>query len=141
MKRNFILASHGYFAEGIKTSLDIIYGKKDNVYCICAYTDKDVTLKEQIDDTFRKINKQNETIIITDVFGGSVNNEFLSYLTDESIHLIAGLNLPLLIELIAGSEFMDDTKFLINNAIESCKSSIQYCNDTVKSFTEETDEF
>jgi fructoselysine/glucoselysine PTS system EIIA component len=141
MKRNFILASHGYFAEGIKTSLDIILGKNDNVHCICAYTDEKVTLKEQIEAAFEKINKENETVIITDIFGGSVNNEFLHYLTDESVHVIAGLNLPLLIELIAGSEYLDDTKVLINNAIASCKSSIQYCNDTVMSFAAEVEEF
>lgn len=141
MKRNFIFASHGYFAKGIKSSLDIIYGSTNNIHYICAYTDEKVNLKEQIEGIFSKLDKNCETIIVTDVFGGSVNNEFLSYLKDKSIHLVAGLNLPLLIELVAGSEYIDDTNLLIKNAIETCKNSIQYCNETVGVFAEDEDEF
>lgn len=138
--RNFILATHGNFAEGIKNSLEIIYGNVDNIYCICAYTEKDVLLKSQIDKTIENIDNNKEIIVITDLFGGSVNNEFLSYIETHSIHLIAGLNLPLLIELVSVSEYIDDTELLIKNALESSKTSIQYCNDTIKSFSSSEDD-
>ncbi len=35
-----------------------------------------------------------ELIVTTDIFGGSVNNEFMKYLSKSNIHLIAGVNLP-----------------------------------------------
>ena len=139
--RNFILATHGNFAKGIKSSLDIIYGETDNVFCICAYMDEEVQLKSQIEETMSKLNPEKEVIFITDIFGGSVNNELLSYVSSNSIHLIAGLNLPLLIELISSSDYIEDTELLINNAIESSKMSIQYCNETINKYSEEDDEF
>ena len=139
--RNFILATHGNFAKGIKSSLDIIYGETDNVFCICAYMDEEVQLKSQIEETMSKLNPEKEVIFITDIFGGSVNNELLSYVSSNSIHLIAGLNLPLLIELISSSDYIEDTKLLINSAIESSKMSIQYCNETINKYSEEDDEF
>ena len=38
---------------------------------------------------------------MTDVFGGSVNNEFMGLLDTYSFHLVTGLNLALLIEVAA----------------------------------------
>lgn len=139
--RNFIIATHGNFATGIKSSLDIIYGKTDNIFCICAYMDEEVNIDTQIKEALSKVDSDNTTIVITDIFGGSVNNEFLPYIDSHSIHLIAGLNLPMLIELVAGSKYIEDTEALIKNAIEASTTTIQYCNETIKIFSSVEDEF
>ena len=40
MKR-FILVTHAYMSKGIKSSLDLILGKQDNVSVYCAYTEEE----------------------------------------------------------------------------------------------------
>ena len=75
---------------------------------------------------------QDELIVITDIFAGSVNNEFVRFLSRPHFHLLSGLNLPLIIDLLisAGEE---NTEKLISEALISAKESIQYCNQTIAS--------
>ena len=75
---------------------------------------------------------EDELIVITDIFAGSVNNEFVRFLARPNFHLLSGLNLPLIIDLLisAGEE---NTEKLISEALTSAKESIQYCNHTIAS--------
>lgn len=139
--KNIILATHGFFAEGIKSSLEIIYGKINNLYTISAYTDKNQSINEQIENVLNKLDSDSDTIVITDIFGGSVNNEFIPYIESHSIFLIAGLNLPLLIELVSRIDYEKDTEVLIKDVVEASKESIQYCNTTILNCLSDDDEF
>ena len=76
-----------------------------------------------------ELNKDNELIVVTDIFGGSVNNEFLSYVNQKNIFIIAGLNLPFLIEFLAIKE-NHSTYDAIKEALVNSKESIQFCNET-----------
>ncbi|WP_254055891.1 PTS sugar transporter subunit IIA [Klebsiella pneumoniae] len=75
---------------------------------------------------------QDELIVITDIFAGSVNNEFVRFLSRPHFHLLSGLNLPLIIDLLI-SAAEDDTEKLITEALTNAKESIQYCNQTIAS--------
>ena len=44
--RKFLIATHGAFAKGIKSSLDIIVGEMDNVFLIQAYLDESKSVEE-----------------------------------------------------------------------------------------------
>ena len=63
----------------------------------------------------------------TDIFGGSVNNEFMKYLSKSNIYLIAGVNLPLLFELIMNLE-SENTVQMIETAVKNARKQLQYCN-------------
>lgn len=122
----FMLASHGTFAEGIKSALELILGKQPNVSTICAYVNGENDVKPRIKDFIEHIQPDEEWIIVTDVFGGSVNNEFMNYLRNHRIHLVSGMNLPLLVELVTNpSESAEDK---IQSALEVAKEEIKYCN-------------
>ena len=57
--------------------------------------------------------------------------------TKSNIHLIAGVNLPLLFELIMNLE-SENTVQMIENAIQNAKEQLQYCNPLIQcSITEE----
>lgn len=121
-----MLASHGTFAEGIKSALELILGKQPNVSTICAYVNGENIIKPRIKDFIEHIQPDEEWVIVTDVFGGSVNNEFMNYLQDHRIHLVSGMNLPLLVELVTNpSESAEDK---IQSALEIAKGEIKYCN-------------
>ena len=49
-----------------------------------------------------------EWIVLTDIYGGSVNNAFMNRLSDPSIRLIAGMSLPLVLEILVGLDSLDD---------------------------------
>lgn len=126
--RHFLFASHGFFADGIRHALELIIGKRTNLSTLCAYTDKNVDIKDQIREVVERT-APHELIVITDLFGGSVNNEFMNLLRDHPrIYLISGLNLPLIVELVTMSEAVEDTNLLITKALQNAKASMQFCN-------------
>ena len=63
--------------------------------------------------------------VVTDIFGGSVNNEFIQRQTDGSFTLIAGMNLPLLVEMVTQLDSLDADK--AKAAVEGSRSFIQLC--------------
>nr|WP_156231850.1 PTS mannose transporter subunit IIA [Enterococcus gallinarum] len=131
-----ILASHGRFASGILHSLELICGKKQSVIAIDCYVQEAFDLTATI-DTLMETYKQHEMIVITDIFGGSVNNEFLRYIQQPNFYLIAGLNLPLLIELttqLQGGGAISET---IHQTLANSKDMIQFCNESVAKEIEE----
>ncbi|MFJ1628013.1 PTS sugar transporter subunit IIA [Marinilactibacillus psychrotolerans] len=138
MRRKIILASHGNFATGILSSLELICGKNDNIVTIDAYMTADYNLNDEISKRMNE-NKGNELIVVTDIFGGSVNNEFLNYIHTENFYLIAGMNLPLVIELATQLEHTDSITALIKQALENSIMTIQFCNETIQNETEEED--
>ena len=75
--QRLVLASHGYLAEGMKNSAQIIVGKSAKIYTICAYVKEGITLESQINELFDSFPEDDEMIVVTDIFGGSVNNEFM----------------------------------------------------------------
>ncbi|MEI5989360.1 PTS sugar transporter subunit IIA [Enterococcus crotali] len=127
MARKIILATHGNFAQGIRTSLELICGKATNVEVICAYMEEGFDLGTTVEKTINE-NHENELLIITDIFGGSVNNEFFKYVEQPNVHLISGLNLSLLIELYTQLENAVSLEKLITQAIKTSQETIQYCN-------------
>lgn len=127
MARKIILATHGNFAQGIKTSLELICGKTTNVEVVCAYMSETFDLGQTV-ETIITDNQENELLIITDIFGGSVNNEFFKYIERANVHLISGLNLSLLIEIYTQVEAVESVERLIIQAIKASQETIQYCN-------------
>jgi len=98
--RKFLIASHGTFATGIKSSLEIIAGTCNQVFTIDAYVREEITIEEEMDAVLSQLTEEDELIIFTDLVGGSVTNRILIKSQQSNIHLVAGLNLPLLIEVV-----------------------------------------
>lgn len=122
----YLLATHGKFAKGILDSLTMVLGPQEQVAAYCAYQDGETEIKGTVRQYVEGIKAGDELIVVTDVFGGSVNNEFMCWLGHEGFHLVAGLSLPLLIELVMGTG--TDTKAMIKGALERAAGSVQYCN-------------
>lgn len=138
----FIIATHGLFAEGIKNSIEIILGKFENLNTLSCYTDSNFNLKKEIDEILKKYNNK-EVIVITDIFGGSVNNLFMEEIPlNKNIHLITGLNLPLVLNLLGEQENYLIPEELIQNSMEISSDAVKYCNlELIKTSKNEDEDF
>lgn len=136
MKRKIIVASHGRFASGIIDSLELICGKNHQVEPLDCYKTEDFDLQQEVKQIILK-NQTNELIVITDLFGGSVNNEFMQYLGQPNFYLVAGLNLAFLIELVTQLDFMESLTTELSNLLTHSKEMIQFCNESVQKAIEE----
>lgn len=126
--RRFLLASHADFARGIFESLRFILGEVEDVDVLCAYTDGAPDVKAFARERVESVAPGDELIVVTDLFGGSVNNEFMVHVGKPGFHLVAGLNLPLLIELVTRRNEAGDTGAIIDAAVEASRGVILRCN-------------
>ncbi|MHB8806622.1 MAG: PTS sugar transporter subunit IIA [Anaerolineaceae bacterium] len=96
-------ASHGSLASGIKSSLDILLGKSENVMVIDAYLDQH-SFEEMLDKYFQSIPENEQVVMLSDINGGSVNQKMYLCLTRPNTFLITGMNLALVLQLLMETE-------------------------------------
>jgi len=120
MEKRYLVATHGKLASGFQSSLNILADKGKNIEVIDAYvTEEDYTAR--ITEFVQKVGPEDQAIIFTDLFGGSVNQKvFAEVLTQkrENIYIISNTNLAILLTLVVGNQEEDLTEQLILNAIE-----------------------
>ncbi len=137
--RKFLISSHGHLASGIKSSLEILMGKADNVTVFDAYVDQD-TVEQHVEAFFDSLQEGDQAIMLSDLYGGSVNQVLYRYLDRPETYLIAGVNLGLVIELVVMSELpvtMED----LERAVSAARDGMQICTLETTGGTEEEDFF
>ncbi len=92
------ISSHGKFAEGIKSSLQILLGGCENITVFSAYVDES-SVQEKLDEFYANVCEDDQIVLLSDLYGGSVNSVMYTYLNRENTYLIAGINLALVLEL------------------------------------------
>ncbi|MEG0077257.1 PTS sugar transporter subunit IIA [Anaerorhabdus sp.] len=93
------LASHGCMASGVKSSLDVLLGASKNVTVFDAYVNQD-TVQEHLDTFYEGIQDDDEVLLLSDLYGGSVNQVMFMYLEKPNTRLVAGINLALVLEVV-----------------------------------------
>jgi fructoselysine and glucoselysine-specific PTS system IIA component len=136
MNRKLLIATHSTFADGIRNAMELIAGTQDFVYTLCAYTGEITEVTTPVRRFISSLRENEELVVVTDLFGGSVNNEFMKYLSNPNVYLIAGVNLPLLFEIVTNFD-TGDINELIEQAITNAKESIRYCNPLIHMDTTE----
>lgn len=94
-----VLISHSNMAVGMKQTLNMIVGDDKNVLAFAAYINGSTAEIQKVKSMI-ETQKQEQFIILTDLLGGSVNNEMMQLLeNNENVKLVTGMNLPLAMQL------------------------------------------
>lgn len=123
--RHYILTGHARISEGLASAAELILGRKVKFYN--AYVSEEAFFLDEIRKEIADCPPEDDVIIMTDVLGGSVNNEMMQFLKYGNVHLICGTNLPLVIGML----MMDETKEtseMVKECISEAKEGICYCN-------------
>ena len=97
-----IIVSHGKLAEELLNALTIILGEVVNMEAISIGWYDDVEdSKRKINQSLKGVDQKNGVLIFTDMFGGTPSNLSFSFLKDDRIEIITGVNLPMLIKFVS----------------------------------------
>ena len=125
--RRLVLASHEKMAFGTKCTLDFITNNSYEIFEISAYTDNE-DLGKKIQNLLSTFSEEDEVVILTDMLSGSVNQQFIPYRNDH-VFLIAGFNLPLVLEILLLPQETKLSNEKLTEIIENSKTQIQLvCN-------------
>jgi mannose/fructose-specific phosphotransferase system component IIA len=130
--RKFLIATHGTFSAGAKSSLEMIVGSVENLFIIQAYIDGNHAIEEEIKTILNQVNIEDELIAFTDILGGSVTNQLLQHSIKPNVHIVSGFNLPLLIEVIL-SDAKTPAGEIIEHAIINAKEQMVYVTKLINS--------
>ena len=128
LMRRILIASHGGLATGAKSTLAFFTDKTAQIDYMSFFTDDDEeAIDVRVTKYFETIAQSDEVIVIADLHGGSVHTAFYPYLSRQGVHLVAGFNLGLLLEILS---IGDDQPLVlgITEAIENAKSGMIYTN-------------
>lgn len=101
--RTIVLASHGELAAGMKNSVEMVTGAQENLHTVCAYTGEVTDPRVIFDAYVAEMTEGDELVIVTDVLGGSVNNEASQLVNIPGVYVVTGMNLPFVLSLVIGA--------------------------------------
>ncbi len=119
-----IIVSHGKLAEELLNALNIILGEVVNIDAISIgwYDDVEES-KKKINQSLQNVNMKNGVLIFTDMFGGTPSNLSFSFIKDNQIEIITGVNLPMLIKF-ASLQRSNNLKAVAKKVVEQGKKNI-----------------
>ena len=127
-----IIASHGEFAAGIKQSGSMIFGEQEKVESVVFMpSEGPEDLQRKLQEAIEKVDSE-EILFLVDLWGGSPFNQANKLFEEAPEHraIVAGLNLPMLIEAYA-------SRFSMNTAHEIAQAIAPTAIDGVKVRPEE----
>ncbi len=130
-----IIVCHGELAEELLNALTIILGEAVNIEAISIgwYDDVEESRKK-INKSMKKVNQKNGVLIFTDMFGGTPSNLSFSFLKDNEIEIITGVNLPMLIKFVS-LQRSNNLKVVAKKVVEQGKKNIHLASALLNSKT------
>jgi PTS system mannose-specific IIA component len=97
-----IIVCHGHMAEELLNALTIILGEASNIEAISIGWYDDVEdSKKKINVSLKRVDQKSGVVIFTDMFGGTPSNLSFSFLKENQVEVITGVNLPMLIKFVS----------------------------------------
>jgi len=123
-----IIASHGEFAKGIKQSGSMIFGEQEDVQAVTLMPDMGPDdLKAKLEEAVATFKDQDQVLFLVDLWGGTpfnqVNGLFEAH--KDKWAVVAGLNLPMLIEAYASRLSMESAQEIAAHIIETAKEGVK----------------
>ena len=121
-----LVTGHANFGTGITSSVNLIAGEQDAykaVDFLPTYSTEDLT--REITKALDELKDCEGVIIFTDLMGGTPFNVSAQIgHGKENIRIVAGTNLPMLVEIVMSRKFMDTLDELVDSVLETGKEQV-----------------
>ena len=106
-----VLVTHGRLADEFVAAFEHVVGPQNGIATVCIGPEDDMERRRQdIIDTIASVDGGDGVVLLTDMFGGTTSNLAISVMNETGVEVIAGVNLPMLIQLaqLRGSDSLAD---------------------------------
>lgn len=121
-----IVTGHGSFASGLTSSLKLIAGEPKNYVAVDfleSYSVED--LERELNKAFDELKDCEGILVLSDLGGGSpFKTAVMTGYPKGNVEVIAGSNLPMLIEVNMGRQFIEDLNTLTEMAVNTGKDQV-----------------
>jgi len=123
-----IIASHGDFANGILQSGEMIFGKQENVKAVTLMPSEGPDdVKAKMKEAIASFDNQDEILFLVDLWGGTPFNQANSLFEEhkDKWAIVAGMNLPMLIEVFASRLSMNSAREIAAHILGTAKEGVK----------------
>ena len=97
-----LIVSYGRLAQALISSVQYLFGDLKRIRAVSIWPkDSKEEIRDRIQKNMAKLNDGNGIVILTDILGGTPTNLSLSFLDDESVEVVTGVNMPMLLTLLS----------------------------------------
>ena len=96
MYKKVLVCTHGRFGEELIKSVEMIAGPLTNTVAVSLLPG--MSVEEYHEKLRTELDKENETLCLVDIFGGTPSHSVLYMSQEYPLDIICGVNLPVLLE-------------------------------------------
>ncbi|MCI6859445.1 MAG: PTS sugar transporter subunit IIB [Eubacterium sp.] len=123
-----ILATHGNFATGIQQSASMIFGDQPNVAAVTLQPNEGPDdVRKKMEEAVASFEDPDQVLILVDLWGGTPFNQANGLISghEDTWAIVAGLNLPMLIDAYASRMTMETAHELAAQISGSAKDGVK----------------
>ena len=112
-----LVITHGDLCNELIKAAELIKGKYEGVLPVSVDSNKGVEdIKKEITAAIKRVDKGDGVLILTDLFGGTPSNIALSFLKENKVEVVTGVNLPMMLKLdIRKEKKLTDLSYFIKD--------------------------
>ncbi len=127
-----LIVTHCDLGKELLKAAEFIVGHVEAADTVSIYqTLESEEILKSVQEKISSLNKGKGVIILTDMFGGTPSNISLSFLQDDMVEVLTGVNLPMVIAIVQNRSDMKLNK-LAEKAQEAGKMSISLAGNLLK---------
>ena len=130
-----VLASHGGFADGIYQSGEMIFGKQENVAHVILKPDEGPDdVRAKMEKAIASFDDDEEVLFLVDLWGGTPFNQANNLVEQhkDKWAIVAGMNLPMVIEAYASRFSMNTAHEIAAHIIETAKEGVKVMPESLQ---------
>jgi len=116
-----VVVTHGALAKELISAVNFVLSSKPSVKIsgVCLNSDREFeSFKQDIKNAIKKVKGKDGILLVTDMFGGTPSNISLTFLEENKVEVISGVNLPMLLKLATLSN-----KVTLEEAVKMAESA------------------
>jgi PTS system mannose-specific IIA component len=96
-----VLVTHGRLAAEFRAAVEHIVGSQDSIATVAIGPEDDIEMRRRdVTEAIAGVDRGDGVIVLTDMFGGTPCNLAISVMEAGRVEVIAGVNLPMLVQLV-----------------------------------------
>ncbi len=100
-----VIITHARLAQELLNAAEFILGKVEQAATVTVDSSLEAEkLHGRLEAAIAKVDSGDGVLVLTDMFGGSPNNISLTFLEENQLEVVTGVNLPMLIKAATGRQ-------------------------------------
>jgi mannose PTS system EIIA component len=128
-----VVVTHGQLSRELLNAAETIVGDLPRFTAVSIGWHEDTQdAREEISQAIARVQQGDGVLILTDMFGGTPSNLAMTFLGQDKVEVITGVNLPMLIKL-AGLAHQPDLLAVAREMREQGRNAIWVASDLLRS--------